>query len=171
MISLTEELFLCGRGPGVNEREVQEAVDRAVRNEARILTIESTVKAVAEISGEVRKDVRNAVDELRKHAADDNQRFSSIDSRFIGEQNQLTSIMNTLTSIEKKMTEENDDVERLVAEVFDTEGNSRLRPLLMTAEENRYFWRALKAQWTFVAAGAGFASTLIGAIVAAMKLL
>lgn len=166
-----EEMFLCGGLSVVNEREVQEAVDRAVRNEARILTIESTVKAVQEISTEVRKEVRNAVDELRKHTLDDNQRFSSIDSRFVGEQNQLTSIMNTLTNIEKKMNEENDDVERLVAEVFDEEGASRLRPLLMTAEENRYFWRALKAQWTFVAAGAGFASALIGAIVAATKLI
>lgn len=168
-----EELLLLGRGCGtvMNDREVQDAVDRAVRNEARIVTIESTVKAVAEISGEVRKEVRNAVDELRKHSADDNIRFGSVDSRFVGEQNQLTSIMNTLVSIEKKVDVENADVERLVAEVFDGDGNSRLRPLLSAEEHRREFWHALRAQWGFVAAGAGFASALLGGIVALTKLL
>jgi hypothetical protein len=165
-----EEMFLV-RGCGVNEREVQEAVDRAVRNEARILTIETTVKAVAEISSEVRKDVRSAVDELRRHSLDDNTRFSSIDSRFVGEQNQLTSIITTLSNIEKKVNEEHEDVERLVAEVFDTEGNSRLRPLLSAEQQRKEFWHALKAQWAFVASGAGFASALIGGVVALTKLL
>lgn len=168
-----EEVLLLGRGCGVvmNDREVQDAVDRAVRNEARIVTIESTVKAVAEISGEVRKEVRNAVDELRKHSADDNIRFGSVDSRFVGEQNQLTSIMNTLTSIEKKVDVENADVQRLVEEVFDSDGTSKLRPLLVSAADNRNFWRALKTQWTFVAAGAGFASALLGGIVALTRLI
>lgn len=164
------DMYILG-GFDVNEREVQEAVDRAVRNEARILTIETTVKAVQEISGEVRKDVRAAVDELRKHAADDNQRFASIDSRFVGEQNQLTAIMNTLTNIEKKLTEENADVDRLVAEVFDEEGGSRLRPLLSAEQQRKEFWHALRAQWAFVAGGAGFASALIAGIVGVTKLL
>lgn len=167
-----EDLLLIGKGFAiVNEREVQEAVDRAVRNEARILTIESTVKAVQEISSDVRKDVRNAIDELRKHTASDDQRFASIDSRFMGEQAQLTSIMTTLANIEKKMTVENEDLDRLVAEVFDEEGGSRLRPLLTAAQQRREFWAALRAQWAFVLTGAGGATTIIGLIIAARELL
>ncbi len=170
MIAHEERLRFGGTEP-VNEREVQEAVDRAVRNEARILTIESTVKAVAEISGDVRKDVRNAIDELRKHLADDNARFASIDARFVGEQNQLTSIITTLTNIEKKVNLEGGDVDRLVSEVFDPEGHSRLRPLLSAEQQRKEFWHALKSQWAFVAGGAGFASALIGGVAALTKLL
>lgn len=165
MIAFEDPLFIR-RGFDVNEKEVQDAVDRAVRNEARILTIETTVKAVAEISNEVRKEVRNLGDELRRHSGDDNTRFASVDSRFVGEQNQLTQILNAVRAIEDKMTEENQDVDKLVKEVFDEDGNSRLRPLLSADVQRREFWHALRAQWTFVAGGAGLASTLIGVIVA-----
>lgn len=173
MVSVQTFLRITGdavASHNVDDHDVQESIDRAVRNEARLQVIESTVKATSELTGEVRKDLRNIADEIHRHTADDSLRFTSIDSRFVGEQTQLTQILNSIQAVERKVNEDVALIDRLKAEVFDEEGHSRLAPLLLDTSQRQQFWAALKTQWGFVAGGAGFAALVMGGVAAVLKI-
>lgn len=149
---VTDELRIlraCG-GPGVNRREddVQEAIDRAVRNEARLQKIERTGEATHDLMEEVRKDAKAHRETLTAHLGEDNQRFASIDTRLQGFQTQLSMMSDSVQRIERS-----------------TEHLER------AARDSRNFWAALRTQWAFVAGGAMFASTMIGMAVALISLL
>jgi uncharacterized protein YukE len=167
------------------DRDMQEAIDRAVRNGERLVKIEASTAAAVDLIQDVRKELFRTLDELRTHLGNDAQAFASVDSRFVGQQNQMTNILQTNDRIEEaigriekniasntKLVGDTDAaVRRLQAEVFDEDGHSNIRALLDAEKGRRGLFAFLRSQWIILASGSTFTAAIIGAIVGIAKLL
>lgn len=176
---IADEIELLQRGGcRVDDRDMQEAIDRAVRNEARLQKIENSSAVGVELLGDIRKEQKRATDELVAHLGDDAQRFASIDSRFMGQQSQLSAIQETGTRIEKQVTAQNGRVadvdaavKKLLAEVYDEDGHSRIGQIERRENQREGFWNLLRLEWKVAAFAATMTATLLTTAFGVAKLL
>lgn len=131
----------------MNETEAER--DRRIRGEeARLVRFEEAVKALRELLTDERAKRAEDKRELGEHMHEDEQRFSSIDSRLQGQQTQLTQIAESTLRIERSLTSEG-GIEQ------------RLRKIETSQSNWSAGWKALTAAATFGAAIATVAGVLI----------
>lgn len=130
----------------MRDKRLRDEEARMVRVEEDIRAIKEQTGAIKELFDEERRVRRRAEERLEAHETSDNQKFSSIDSRLMGTQTQLTSIAETLNRIEGKV-----------------EGNEhRLGALEDVNKGQNAVQRFVQSAWVQFTAGVGLAGTLIG---------
>ena len=125
----------------MSENETPAERDRRIRGEeARVVRIEERLQAVHELLIDERSKRGEDRRALTEHQAQDEQRFTSIDSRLQGQQTQLTQMAESLIRIERSLT-----------------GNDGLDDRLKKIETVQGNWAA---GWKALTAAAAFGATL-----------
>jgi len=83
------------------DRRLKAEESRLVRLEQNVQATRTQADAIREMLDEERKSRRVAEERLEKHEADDAHRFASIDSRLMGTQTQLSTILDKLSVLDK----------------------------------------------------------------------
>jgi RimJ/RimL family protein N-acetyltransferase len=124
--------------------------DRRVRGEeARMVQLEERVKAIHELMIDERRNRIVYEETLNKHQQQDEQKFSSIDSRMQGFQTQISTITDTLNRIEKSL-------------VGDDGLSNRVKTLEDEGVGRSAVQRFLDSTWTRFLGGASFGLALAG---------
>lgn len=133
----------------MNEPESGAERERRIRGEeARMVRLEERLQAVHELMLDERGKREEGRRALTEHQAQDDQRFTSIDSRLQGQQTQLTQIAESIIRIERSLTGDG-GLEKRVQRVEAVQGN-------WTAG-----WKALAAAAAFGASVATIAGIVI----------
>ncbi len=134
---------------GMNETETPAERDRRIRGEeARTVRIEERLAAVHELLIDERSKRGEDRRALTEHQQQDEQRFTSIDSRLQGQQTQLTQMAESLIRIERSLT-------------GDGGVDQRLRKLETVQGNWSAGWKALTAAAAIGAAIATVAGVLV----------
>ena len=142
------------------EHEPEWMRDKRLRDdEARLVLIESNstatrqqVDAIKELLQEERRARRVAEEALLNHEREDSIKFSSIDSRLQGMQNQFSAVLDSLARLERTVTS----------------GTADHETRIQTLEEDKLgrtaVARWLRSAWVQLGIGVSIGGTLVGAI-------
>ena len=126
------------------DKRLRDEEARLVRFEEHLGAVDDRTKATHELLLEERGSRRRAEEEFAKHMAEDDRRFSSIDSRLQGIQAQLSTISDTLNRTD-----------------------SRLKTIEAGESDRSAVQKFLSSTWTHIVGGGG----VVAAGVALVKLL
>lgn len=103
----------------MRDKRLRDEEARMVQLEANVQTIKTQGESVLALFQEERKSRRAAEEALQRHEADDSSKFASIDTRLMGTQTQLSTIISTLERLERTVTTGDADHEKRIKALED----------------------------------------------------